>query len=107
MVETQSTGLETFFDNQRVLALPLNGRQATALIKLAGAAQSAPPSNTVGNKNYPTAVAYSIEGSPGNSTNYLLDGGSNNRSEEHTSELQSRPHLVCRLLLGKKNTSRE
>src|SRR3989442_4629004 len=24
------------------------------------------------------------------------------RSEEHTSELQSRPHLVCRLLLGKK-----
>src|SRR5690554_3620182 len=25
-----------------------------------------------------------------------------NRSEEHTSELQSRPHLVCRLLLEKK-----
>src|SRR3989442_3291204 len=25
------------------------------------------------------------------------------RSEEHTSELQSRPHLVCRLLLDKKN----
>src|SRR5690554_7686340 len=24
------------------------------------------------------------------------------RSEEHTSELQSRPHLVCRLLLEKK-----
>src|SRR5690554_7341033 len=28
------------------------------------------------------------------------------RSEEHTSELQSRPHLVCRLLLEKKNTPR-
>src|SRR5690554_7678871 len=26
----------------------------------------------------------------------------NSRSEEHTSELQSRPHLVCRLLLEKK-----
>src|SRR3989442_5711675 len=26
----------------------------------------------------------------------------NPRSEEHTSELQSRPHLVCRLLLEKK-----
>src|SRR3712207_8579010 len=25
------------------------------------------------------------------------------RSEEHTSELQSRQYLVCRLLLGKKN----
>src|SRR5690554_7023283 len=29
-------------------------------------------------------------------------GGSQGRSEEHTSELQSRPHLVCRLLLEKK-----
>src|SRR5687768_18365419 len=28
------------------------------------------------------------------------------RSEEHTSELQSRLHLVCRLLLEKKKTSR-
>src|SRR3989442_8771406 len=27
---------------------------------------------------------------------------STHRSEEHTSELQSRPHLVCRLLLEKK-----
>src|SRR3989442_8610185 len=30
----------------------------------------------------------------------LIDG----RSEEHTSELQSRPHLVCRLLLEKKKS---
>src|SRR5215813_14370444 len=29
------------------------------------------------------------------------------RSEEHTSELQSRPHLVCRLLLEKKKTRRK
>src|SRR5690554_7002346 len=29
---------------------------------------------------------------------YILE----ERSEEHTSELQSRPHLVCRLLLEKK-----
>src|SRR3989442_7944724 len=28
--------------------------------------------------------------------------GRRKRSEEHTSELQSRPHLVCRLLLEKK-----
>src|SRR3712207_8772661 len=31
------------------------------------------------------------------------DGGA--RSEEHTSELQSRQYLVCRLLLEKKNNS--
>src|SRR2546422_8564811 len=29
------------------------------------------------------------------------------RSEEHTSELQSRLHLVCRLLLEKKNKTRQ
>src|SRR5687768_18294394 len=29
--------------------------------------------------------------------------GESHRSEEHTSELQSRLHLVCRLLLEKKN----
>src|SRR5215813_3692139 len=32
----------------------------------------------------------------------LRDHGTPERSEEHTSELQSRPHLVCRLLLEKK-----
>src|SRR5690606_41712346 len=33
----------------------------------------------------------------------LDDGGVGGRSEEHTSELQSRENLVCRLLLEKKN----
>src|SRR5690625_5931406 len=33
-----------------------------------------------------------------------LEMGSRARSEEHTSELQSRGHLVCRLLLEKKKT---
>src|SRR3989442_11663876 len=32
----------------------------------------------------------------------VVDGLLLRRSEEHTSELQSRPHLVCRLLLEKK-----
>src|SRR5205814_9886754 len=32
----------------------------------------------------------------------LLESGANVRSEEHTSELQSLRHLVCRLLLEKK-----
>src|SRR2546429_7216945 len=32
----------------------------------------------------------------------VIDASRANRSEEHTSELQSRLHLVCRLLLEKK-----
>src|SRR5690606_40557249 len=35
-------------------------------------------------------------------TNHDIDGFGTNRSEEHTSELQSRENLVCRLLLEKK-----
>src|SRR2546422_1296370 len=36
--------------------------------------------------------------------NILVDRDGRVRSEEHTSELQSRLHLVCRLLLEKKKT---
>ncbi|PYS25852.1 MAG: hypothetical protein DMG11_22005 [Acidobacteria bacterium] len=38
LVETRSTGVGQVMDNQRVLELPLNGRQATELIFLAGMA---------------------------------------------------------------------
>src|SRR5439155_3499621 len=34
-----------------------------------------------------------------------VDAQVSGRSEEHTSELQSRGHLVCRLLLEKKNVT--
>src|SRR2546429_5880655 len=38
--------------------------------------------------------------------NGVLPGSPHARSEEHTSELQSRLHLVCRLLLEKKKYHR-
>src|SRR5437870_13891873 len=44
----------------------------------------------------PEDVKISVEG------NLLTVKGTKERSEEHTSELQSRGHLVCRLLLEKK-----
>src|SRR3712207_7190559 len=37
----------------------------------------------------------------------LLDPGVAGRSEEHTSELQSRQYLVCRLLLEKKKKKKK
>src|SRR5690554_7757254 len=46
---------------------------------------------------FDTVRAYSIASDPKNPMEIELI-----RSEEHTSELQSRPHLVCRLLLEKK-----
>src|SRR3989442_10718942 len=38
----------------------------------------------------------------GSMSTMSADPAHEGRSEEHTSELQSRPHLVCRLLLEKK-----
>src|SRR5256884_1122161 len=40
------------------------------------------------------------------STAVCRSASSSTRSEEHTSELQSRLHLVCRLLLEKQTTTR-
>src|SRR2546429_4414025 len=39
-----------------------------------------------------------------NAVDRHVDSGRADRSEEHTSELQSRLHLVCRLLLEKKKS---
>src|SRR5258707_4595790 len=38
-------------------------------------------------------------------TGVVNDGNSGNRSEEHTSALQTRQHLVCRLLVAKETHS--
>src|SRR3712207_8309636 len=40
-----------------------------------------------------------------NLSNAYLEDANLSRSEEHTSELQSRQYLVCRLLLEKKDSS--
>src|SRR5687768_18225089 len=43
-----------------------------------------------------------VHGAPVTQRAIFLSPGQHDRSEEHTSELQSRLHLVCRLLLEKK-----
>jgi hypothetical protein len=79
MVETRDNAVASVIDQRRVEDLPLNGRQATQLVLLSGAAVSTNEnSNTVSNKNYPSAVAYSVAGGQGNGTTYFLDGGTNN-----------------------------
>ena len=77
MVETHSTGIGQVVDNQRVIELPLNGRQATELIFLAGLATSAPAGDLNTNKNYPT-VTISVAGGQANGMTYIMDGGTHN-----------------------------
>jgi hypothetical protein len=56
LVETRSTGIGQVIENQRVVELPLNGRQAQYLMLLSGGATTAPPGNLNSTKNYPTVV---------------------------------------------------
>src|SRR5215469_5664107 len=89
MVETHSNGIGQVVDQQRVVDLPLNGRQVTDLIGLSGGATNlsnvlgaggttaGASLNIVSNKNYPSAVAVSVGGGQGSQTLYLLDGGGN------------------------------
>jgi len=74
MVETQSTGVGQVIQPEQVLDLPLNGRQATQLIALSGAAVV---SNMSSNLDYPGSPSFAIAGSQGNTTNYYLDGSLN------------------------------
>src|SRR2546422_2749780 len=66
---------------------------------------SAPPSGAVKarlSKLHNVVVLVAISSESGSATEFRGDSLEIARSEEHTSELQSRLHLVCRLLLEKK-----
>src|SRR5258708_30991107 len=58
--------------------------------------------NAVGFVYFKRVDAVSQIGSSANAENLNAHRRVHNRSEEHTSELQSPDHLVCRLLLEKK-----
>jgi Carboxypeptidase regulatory-like domain/TonB dependent receptor len=85
MVETQNTAIAEVIDERRILDLPLNGRQATDLILLAGGANV--PATAAGRflttHDYATATAVSISGGQENGNNYLLDGGDHNDSHSN------------------------
>ena len=77
MVETHSNGVGQVIDQQRIVELPLNGRQATELIFLSGAATPAPAGDLNTNKNYPT-VTIAVAGGLPNGMTYVMDGGTHN-----------------------------
>ena len=91
MVETHDTSVSQVIDSQRVLELPLNGRQATSLVLLSGAAANAASTGdfvstkTYGSANIAGSTAISIAGGQANGTNFLLDGGDNNHGYSNVS----------------------
>jgi hypothetical protein len=77
LVETQQNAISQVINQKQIVDLPLNGRQPTQLILLSGAAQVAPGGDMTGSKNYPSSITISVAGGQANSTNYVLDGGTN------------------------------
>ncbi len=79
MVETRNNSVGQVIDHDRVVDLPLNGRQVTQLVTLSGGAVNFQPSPVAGqsllsNKNYPTSSAFSVAGGQGGQTLFMLDG---------------------------------
>src|SRR2546429_8070537 len=128
LIDTETASLSGTISNNQIQNMPSFGRDVFQLIQLApgvfgdraqgngGGAANLPgtqgPGATGGNagifqtENGPQALAAGQQYEnnsitiDGISTTSAVWGGT--RSEEHTSELQSRLHLVCRLLLEKK-----
>jgi type 1 fimbria pilin len=81
LVETRNTGVGTVIENQRILELPLNGRDVTALITLSGAAVQTGSSPTYGMR---TGVAISVAGGQPFGVGYSLDGAMHSNPYDST-----------------------
>ncbi len=80
-VETRSTAVGQVIENERILELPLNGRQVTDLITLAGAAVQTGVSD---NKAMQGGVNISIAGGQSFGVSYSLDGAMHNNPYDGT-----------------------
>jgi hypothetical protein len=81
LVDVQSAGISDVVDNERILELPLQGRQVTDLIVLAGAAVQ---TGVVGGRNFPGGVLMSVAGGLPIGVGYLLDGAVHNSPQSNT-----------------------
>jgi hypothetical protein len=92
MVESRDVGVSRVVEQEQIVSLPLNGRDANQLIILSGGAVSVP--GLTDNRQYPNAVSISVAGGTGNSTQYLVDGGSNNDPQNNTGNAMPFPDAL-------------
>lgn len=77
-VDTTTSTLKTVVDQKRIEELPLNGRNATQLMKLVVGVTSDPRANVTSGTTYPGTDPVSVNGGRSNATNFVLDGAQNN-----------------------------
>ena len=81
-VETRTTAIGQVVDSERILELPLDGRNVTQLILLAGSAVESGSSRSFTIRNVP---AISVAGSFQSATAYILDGALHNNPYDNLS----------------------
>jgi hypothetical protein len=75
LVETRSTSVGQVVENTRILELPLNGRQASELVALAGAAAPAPTTDASARDPFnKSGTSFSVAGGLNTGLSYTLDG---------------------------------
>ena len=82
LVDVQSAGISEVVENERIVELPLQGRQVTDLIVLAGAAVNT--GDVSGQRNRPDSVAISVAGGLRTGVAYVLDGAMHNDPYDNT-----------------------
>src|SRR5687768_1609427 len=78
LIETRSPSVGTVIENERIEELPLNGRQATDLIVLAGAAVRPGPGSDASSRAMQGGVGIAVAGGQTFGVAYLLDGAMHN-----------------------------
>src|SRR5688500_6053915 len=91
LVDVRSAGISEVVEQERILELPLQGRQVTDLIVLAGAAvQTGAP----GNRHFQGGVNISVAGGQSFGVAYLLDGAMHNDPQNNASLPQPFPDAL-------------
>jgi outer membrane receptor protein involved in Fe transport len=78
IVDTSTATLKSVVDQQRIEELPLNGRNATQLMRLIVGVTNDPTAGVTSGTTYPGTNPVSVNGQRSNTTNYILDGAQNN-----------------------------
>jgi hypothetical protein len=82
LVDVQSSGISEVVQNEEILALPLNGRNAVELVAIAGAAVQVTNAPT---RAVPGGMGISVAGGQAFGVAYLLDGAMHNNPQDNLS----------------------
>lgn len=77
-VDTTSSTLKAVVDQKRIAELPLNGRNATQLMRLVVGTTTDFRADMTSGTTYPGVTPVSVNGGRTNTTNFMLDGSQNN-----------------------------